>query len=444
MRNPFLKKQVLVTLCASLTVGGCSLEVGDLNNPGLDAIRETPTPAGVFSVATGLLIGNRAGVSAQNGYVAQLGILGRESFTLDPADPRYVTEMVRGTLNPGSPAFGGSNWNAPYANIRNANTLLSMVDKVSGLTDAQKEATRGFAKTIQAIDFLVAINTRDENGAPIDVGGDITELAPIEPKAVVFTHIATLLDEAKAHLTAGGTAFPFPLSSGYDGFDTPPDFIAFNRALKARVEVYRGNFTSALTALDESFLDLAAPLELGVYHTYSTSSGDATNALFSNGNIIANPLLVTEAERKLTGDVDDRVTRKIGTLEKEVKYDDAIRSTYEFILYDSASAPIPIIRNEELILLRAEANIGLGNIPTAAEDLNFIRVTSGGLTAREDITAANALDELLRQKRYSLLFEGGHRWIDLRRYNRLETIATPDSVINRAFPLPSPETDARK
>ena len=35
-------------------------------------------------------------------------------------------------------------------------------------------------------------------------------------------------------------------------------------------------------------------------------------------------------------------------------------------------APIPIIKNEELILLRAEANIGLGNRAAAIQDLNFM------------------------------------------------------------------------
>ena len=110
------------------------------------------------------------------------------------------------------------------------------------------------------------------------------------------------------------------------------------------------------------------------------------------------------------------------------------------------TAPVPLIRNEELILLRAEANIGAGNIPAAADDINLIRVNSGGLEPRTDLTAANILDELLKQKRYSLLFEGGHRWIDMRRYGKLGElpIDLPSHKVHDKFPIPLPETDARQ
>ncbi len=439
-----MKQQVLLALCAtSLGLGACGLDVPNLNNPSLESFQERPTPAAIYSASTGLLIGNRAGVSAQAGYVAQLGILGRESFTLDAADPRYVTEMVRGNLDPGSPAFGGSNWANPYANIRNANTLLAALDKVNGVSDAQKEAIQGFAKTIQALDFLVVINTRDTNGAPINVGGLITEpLGEIESKEAVFAHIVTLLEEAKGHLNAGGDAFPFPLSSGYTGFNKPKDFLKFNRALAARVYVYRGDFNAALTALGESFLDTTKPLTLGVYHTFSTGPGDVPNAL-KNDNIYANPTLRTDADLKANGAIDDRVTRKTASAD-ETKYDDNLKSDLVFTLYDSQSTPVPIIRNEELILLRAEANIGLRNYGPATEDINFIRTTSGGLEPRTDLGEANILDELLKQKRYSLLFEGGHRWIDMRRYGKLDQLDKAGGIIHDKFPLPKSETDARQ
>ena len=104
-----------------------------------------------------------------------------------------------------------------------------------------------------------------------------------------------------------------------------------------------------------------------------------------------------------------------------------------------------ILRNEELVLLRAEANIGLGNIAAAAEDLNFIRETSGGLAPKTDITAENAIDELLTQRRYSLLFEYGHRWIDMRRYGKLGELPRDleNHFVLESFSLPLDEQNAR-
>jgi len=448
-----MKKTLLAALSATtLGLGACSLEVPDLNNPSLESLRDSPTPSGVYAASTGLLLGSRAGKSAQNGYVAHLGILGRESYTFDAADPRFVTEMLAGaSLDPGSPAFGGSQWAPPYANIRNANTVLGALEKVSGVEDQDKEAIRGFAKTMQALDFLVIVSTRDTNGGPIDVGGDYSQLAPTVGKEQMLAHIVNLLDESKTHLMAAGEEFPFPLSSGYEGFDTPATFLQFNRAVKARAAVYQEDWQGALQALSESFVDRTKPMSLGVYHAYGTGSGDTSNGLTSP-NIFAHPSIVTDAERKpdCTDDaaqpfkcLDNRVEAKIEVVESRTYQ--GLTSNYAFTMYNSNSAPLPIIRNEDLLLLRAEANIRLTNYTDAEEDINHVRATSGGLLP-VTLTGENAVDVLLKERRYSLLFEGGHRWIDMRRYDLLDSLPKDkeDHAVHPRFPIPVAEEDARK
>jgi len=354
--------------------------------------------------------------------------------------------LLTNTLDPGARALGGALWNERYANIRSGNIVLNALDALSdappeGMTPAEKEATRGFAKTIQAHDLLLAINSRDTNGAPIDVDQSVdAPPAPIASKEQVFQRIVDLLEQARGHLQAGGDAFPFPLSPGLDGFDTPSSFLQFNRALLARVEVYRMNYGAALTALDGSFVSTAAPLDLGVFHAFSTGPGDQTNGLV-DANLFVHPSVETDAELQPDGQLDRRFLEK--TNEVAVKRLQDLESDVQFQpLWPSPSTSVPIIRNEELILLRAEANVGLGNIGAAADDINFIRVNSGGLAARADIDSGNALDELLDQKRYSLLFEGGHRWIDMRRYNKLDELPLdrPGDAIVEAWPLPIAET----
>jgi hypothetical protein len=440
-------KKVIAALGATLALGGCGeLDIPDLNNPSLDDFRENPTPSAVYSAATGLQMGHRVGVAAQNGYVAELGVIGREAFIFDGAEPRLVEELLGPSLDPGGPAFGGNFWAAPYANIRNANTLLGALDKVVGVSDGAKAGVRGFAKTMQALDFLVVINTRDTNGAPIDVDRPLgAELPPIESKEVVLNHIATLLDDGYAQLTAEGTTIPFALSSGFSGITLPQ----FNRAVRSRVAVYQGQHADALAALSQSFLNPADPLTKGVYHTFSTDPGDLDNNLLST-NIFAHPSIVADAELKGDGTVDNRVATKVRKLAADdagSAADGRLNSDLAFTLYPSGNSSVPIIRNEELILLRAEANIGLGNLGPAADDLNFIRTTSGGLPGRTDLNADNIVDELLKQRRYSLLFEGGHRWIDLRRHNRLNTLPReldPSFAPHERFPIPAAEMDARQ
>src|SRR5207302_8884184 len=279
----------------------------------------------------------------------------------------------------------------------------------------------------------------------------VRQVAPIVTSTdQIFTFVETLLEDAETNLTAGGTAFPFPLGTGFTGFDTPATFLKFNRALRARVAVYHQKYADALTALGESFLDdtkcagtlppaaaCTTSLQTGAYHAFGAGSGDTPNVL-NTSDILCHPSTVTEAE---AGDL--RVAAKVKTLTTPVALSDH-GSSYGFTLYPNSDSPIPIIRNEELILLRAEANIGLNNLGPAVIDIDFIRVTSGGLAPS---SGGNVLDELLKQKRYSLLFEGGHRWIDLRRYGKLDashvSIDIPKDVIHAAFPIPLTESQAR-
>ncbi len=450
-----MKKTIATALCAStLGLGACGLDVPDLNNISTDVLLSNPTPAAVEAASTGLLIGSRAGKSAQNGYVAHLGILGRESYTFDAADPRFVTEMLAGaSLDPGSPAFGGNFWGGPYGNIRNANTVLASLEKVSGFSDAEKESIRGFAKTMQALDFLTIVSTRDTNGGPIDVSGPFTTLAPIESKERMLEHISTLLDEANGHLSASSDAFPFPLSSGFTSFNTPATFKQFNRALKARTETYRENWTEVLTALRESFLDPAKPLTLAASYAYGAGSGDVTNGL-NSPNLYAHPSIVTDADRK-DACVDDPAAPfkcldgRVGAKIKEVnsRSYQGLTSKYQFTKYTNTS-PVPIIRNEELLLLRAEANINIGtaeSLDLAEADINLVRAEAGGLGPIE-LATENAVDILLKERRYSLLFEGGHRWIDMRRYNMLGQLPkdVASHTVHERFPIPLAETNARE
>ena len=101
---------------------------------------------------------------------------------------------------------------------------------------------------------------------------------------------------------------------------------------------------------------------------------------------------------------------------------------------------MPIIRNEELILLRAEANIGLGNLAAAQVDVNVVRAAAG--LGPVVLTASNALTQLLYEKRYSLFMEG-HRWVDMRRYGRLSQLPrdrSGDVILDK---MPKPETESR-
>jgi hypothetical protein len=437
------KALTAAALAAALLAGACdAFDAADLNNPGIDDFVNSPTPTSVNTAATGLLIGLRTSWGAQNGFIPLLAILGREGYNLDPADPRFVSEMLGGPLNGGSPAFGGNLWGQRYFNIRNENLLLAAVDKVSGLSDEEKDGIRGYAKTLQALDLLWVIDTRDTYGAVIDADIPATDPpAPIVSRTETFTRIVALLEDGRTDLQNAGSNFSFDLSEGFEDFNTPADFIKFNRAIRARVAVYLNDWAGALTALSQSFLNTAAPLTLGAYHSFGSGAGDITNGLFDpEGRALnAHPSLRTDAQLRANQTRDLRFQNKVAV--RAPVTTQGITTDVLFTVYNSNTASVPIIRNEELILLRAEANLGLNNIAQALVDINLIRTTSGGLAAYSGPqTGAAVLDELLYNKRYSLLFEG-HRWIDLRHYDKLGTMPKdlPTHKFFSRFPLPRSE-----
>ena len=367
---------VLSAVLASLSVTACDLDVPDLNNPGLDELEDHPTAANINAACTGLLVGSRRNVAAENGLVVVLGILGREAYNFDTADPRYFGELLQGQLNQGSP-FGGNFWPQPYVNLRLANVVLHAVDKIdpaelggtAAVGEVQKSAIRGFVHTIQAMDLLEVIVTHDMNGAVIDTDQPIVQPPAIQPLGAIvdrtktYNEIIRLLDAAVPELTAGGDAFPFPLSSGYphdsngvlkNSFDVPVGFIKLNRAIRARVAIYVQDYQGALDALAASFLDdTTMPIDFGhgVYHTFSTKAGDTTSALI-NPNIFAHPSVGASVEAG-----DKRYARKVMAVDpKDGGAGNGVSSTLRFSgLYPRPDSPVAVIRNEELILLKAEA-----------------------------------------------------------------------------------------
>jgi hypothetical protein len=440
-------KPLLNAVLATLVLTACQdLAVQDQQAGSLIDLQTNPTPTGIATAAQGLFIGNRVDMPLQ---VILGGSQGREGWSLDPSDPGWRNVLV---LFDNTTFYAGSffMWRDTYQNIKGASVVMKATAVVTGWTDPQKAAVRGLTQTLQALDFLNVIVTRDSNGAVIDPNDSLGGApGPIATRAQVYARIVTLLDQGQTDLVAAGTTpFPLTLSPGFAGFTTPANFLRFNRALRARAAVYTRDYPAAITALAASFLSTTSPLTLGTYYYYSTNSGDKLPSplLFNpTGSIlVAHPTLATDAQLQPGGQPDLRLTQKTIVLATPRTFN-GLTSNRAFNVYKSAADPITIIRNEDLILLRAEARWFTGDKANALADIDLIRTTSGGL-APTTLTAGSPdnlfVDELLYNRRYSLIWEGGHRWIDMRRFDRLTTLpidrASTDHVFNR-WPLPSDE-----
>ena len=440
-------------------MAACSTEkltIPNYNQPTTEGVSKDPK--GVQLLASGLLAGIRNNFAATN---RDFGIFGREAYNYFATDGRFISNYLVGIPGPQrlDPAgFASGIWVTRFQNMRNAVQLADLANSTA-LSDAQKKAVSGFAKTIQANEMAYVIMSRDTLGAPTDIPADPNSPAAFVSRDSVYKFISGTLDAAAADLAAGGSAFPFTLHTGFAGFDTPATFLQFNRALAARVLAYRASlgcgtpcYTQALAAVTASFASpvggatTLADLNRGVYNIYSTAAGDTPNAnSFSQDNyIFAHASIQTDAQSGPSG-IDARYTRKVTTNPPVTPPQNLnLPADHHFIIYPTPSSPAAIIRNEELMLIRAEANIFTNNFAAAMQDINNIRAVSGGLGPTAFGTPAAGLTALLYERRYSLLFEG-QRWNDYRRFGILNQLPLdmPGQFVAKVMPIPQAECDAR-
>ena len=440
---------VLMVLGAVLLSGGCkTLDVPDLDSPSIASLTNNPTPSAVADAAQGILFEHRNLLST---FIPIAGEFGREGYALDPSNPQNPRTFFV-VLNQD---VGSGIWSTAYRNVKEADLVLSAVGSVAGLTAQEAEATRGFALTFKALDLLDVIAALDSSGAALDVTTNPTDpLPPIALKGPVYAQILQLFDQGATHLQGAGAGgdFPFAFPPGFTGFTTPAAFLKVNRGLKARADVYAGNYAAALTDIAASFIDTssAAAITVGVYHNFGTASGDAPNPLYDPTTHIrfAHPSIWAGAQLQPGGQRDLRALAKVAPIPQLIR--DGYAVSEKLTVYNSPTAPIAIIRDEELILLRAQANLALGNVGLATADINFIRVNSGGLApiANPYVPTANQptlLDELLYEKAYSLFWELGTRWIDARQYGKLAGLphSNPGDLVFPYISIPINECDQR-
>jgi hypothetical protein len=454
------RRAAVAVLAAAALAGACKdISVPDYNRASIADLVNNPNRTLVDAASAGLYQNARRDASFR---VRSAGILGRENYYLDPNEGRYVTELVTGNIDPSSFA-GNHDYNNPYGTIAQGQIILKAVDKVSSneYTDAQKSAIKGFVYTMMGNDLMIIAELHQYG--PTTVNED--PLAPPEPmktQAEMYTQAAAYFDAAVPLLKAGGGSIPFPSHAGMAGFTTPNgSILQYNRALRTRLDILRRNYAAAKVHVDSTFITepatpTRATFNLGTYYTYGTGAGDISNGLASGTPEVAEPSLRTDAQLQPSGARDARFLLKVDSAGATVsRY--GITSNLRFKMYRTSgsqfagasgtASPIPIIRNEDLILMRAETRWFTGDPVGAMADLNYVRTNSGGLaplaTPGSDAAFITAL---LYERRYSIMYEGGYRWLDYRRFGLLSAFTNyprAGDASPQFFPVPFTECLAR-
>ncbi len=418
MKNKFHHILSLALIMGFLSITSCDVdEVVDPNNPSLGSVTNDASKAELQSLVTGLEARHRA----HFGSATQMfGSFGREVWAFFGSDPRFIDHWLGTGVSDTYPDFFASagTYVTPYLAVKQANVLIDAAAASSTLSGNEESAYSGFAKTVKGHQLLYPLLQQYQNGIRIDVND------PLNPGPVVgfneaLSAIRAILDEGFQELNGAGSGLPFSLTSGYAGFSSPQGLASVNRAIAARVALYAGDAAGALSALGSSFMDLNGDLSVGPAHVYGEAP-DVNNPLFypfdkpTSTILIVHPALIEDA---LPG--DGRLAKFAERVDNPATNSGLI-GEYQDARWASNTAPIPYIRNEELVLIYAEANALNGNADEAVKAINVIR-NAWGVGDYEGGTSLDELiEEVLFQRRYSLWAEGGHRWVDLRRTGKLD------------------------
>lgn len=464
-----MTKRHLAALAAALAFTGACNE--GLSAPSQDAI-VAGSAQPIQNLVTGVVASDRSNGSAFS-YLLYPETMARNTVRIDPNEPRFINELINVPID-NSDFIGGSGWSGQYQTIRAAQQIIAG-PTLAALPAGDKAATIGFLQTIQALDYVRLVQLRDSLGEAIQ-GPNANAVDPIRTKTAVLAYVSSLLDSAYTQLTSAGVdaSFPFTLPSGYKlsgDYTVTANFAKFNRGLKGEVEVMRGFdhqspcaacFNTAITAFNLALAGLganptAAQLASGPYYQYNSSAPESFASPLTDNHIYLTNNFVNSIQ---PGDARASKIVKAATASASVS---GLQLTFRDPITDPSissniNRPIPIRRNADWYLMRAQAEAETNNLAAATADVNAVHVGEGGLAPIGTLASvAAARAAILYEMRYSLVYEGPFYLVALREYGALTrayvtqpgmpTVSSDPNhtsdVLTTVIPIPANEAAAR-
>ena len=389
--------------------------------PAENAIVDAPT-------ARAALVGAYDALQALSYYGRTFQVLG--DLSADNAEHvgtfQYLGQVDRNQLQADNTAVTNV-WIAIYDAISRVNLILQKVPNVTGLTDAQKNQILGEARFLRALHYHNLVKLWGDVPMPLEPLDSPSEAAAMTrtAKADVYTQILSDLTQAEQLMTTAKQARQASLGAV--------------RALRARVQLYNGQYQAALDAANA--VQAMGYTLVPQFQSLFTDEGTDTPEDIFRVSFTATEfnevgyyyLFDGRWEVAPTADLYNAYTagdlRRGLTVGKD-------GSDYEGTKFPTTigAEDLHVIRFAEVVLVKAEALARLNRLPEAITELNKTRVRAGlaAILATPLPTQAALLDAISNERRLELALEGD-RWPDLIRTGRALTVLNIPT--NRAFQL---------
>lgn len=373
--------------------------------------------------ATGFASGGGNSVSLMAGRSA-------DEFTNYNVADTYI-QFSTNNLVPDNAILRSGLWQEPYKYIYFANSVLENLNRSGQVSAELKRQLQGEAKFIRAFCHFYLHQLFGQVPLILTTDYRINALASANTSEQIYAQLITDLISAKALL-----------SDNYPSAERirPNKWAA--TALLARVYLYHKEWKNAelqatevieqadtyellddlnkvfLKSSKETILQLFLPANFGL-NTREAGVFILTTAPGSSTHVVLSPSLLSAFEPG-----DQRLIKWVGTFSSGTL---SWRFPYKYKVRTGAT-PLnecsTVLRLAEQHLIRAEALTMQNSFIDACKDLNKIRKRAllGDITYN---TQAQLLLAIEQERRVELFSEWGHRWLDLKRTARAETVLAP-------------------
>lgn len=381
----------------------------------------------------GVLTGSTFGLGLQLGiYADDLDFYGNESLNLF-----YNNSLI--ASNPDIKSL----WDTSYNQIYAANAVIEGIEKSVNLSLTERAQLKGEALFVRALIHFYLAN----------VFGDVPYITTTNyelNKKVTRTVVSEVYNLIKVDLEQALQLLP----DDYLTFDrTRPNKYAAH-ALLARVNLYAGLWDEALNETST----IINNTQLYVYEDLSTmflkeskstiwqidpgyNGGNASESF--TYNFMSTPPPLVALTTNLINAFSNNDQRKVLWTRAITDGTTTWYHPFKYKYYSGSSVEYSIIfRLSEMYLIRAESKAHLGDLSGAKEDLNKIR-TIAGLANTTALTQDEILDAILKERRLELFTEFGHRFFDLKRFNKIHLVLSEVKpgwdASDTLFPIPEAE-----
>lgn len=339
------------------------------------------------------------------------------SFSLNTED-----QFVNNALLSANQLVGNNIWKAAYSYLYQCNLSIEGLERTSRVSAALKQRLLGEVKFVRALCYYYLVNLFGDVPLVITSDADKNAVLPRSPVTEIYTQVITDLQDANA-------ALPDTV------VNTRPNKMAC-QALLARVYLYLSNWAqaenNATAVINSGKYQLAHPDSVFKSSSQETifqwapvlpNNNSAEGYIFVPASANTRPTyLVTQQLLDAFELGDARRNSWVKTVTVNT-----VNYTFpnKYKLNSSTTAPSEyniVLRLAEQYLIRAEARAQQGNVNDAIVDVNTIRTRAFLLSLSPAISQGECMSVVEREKRIELFAEWGHRWFDLKRWNKANAV----------------------